>query len=218
VRERQVIIRIPDESRMRVVAKVHESRISAVQPGLPASVVLDAVPEMELRGRVVSVSDYPIPSYSVYMSHIKEYEVEIDIEDPPDGLRPGMTAQVNVLVEQIDEAVQIPINAVLERQGRFFCAVPRSDGSLETREILVGSSNEDLLVVLSGLSGGETVVMQPNTEQILELLELPDDSEAGQATDRDAEGIDGEKAAHRAADPALIGAFVRMTQRTTPGA
>lgn len=174
VRERQVIIRIPDDSKMRVVAKVHESRIGFVQPGLTADIILESMPDLKLVGRVVGVSEYPIPSYSVYMAHIKEYAVNIDIENPPEGLRPGMTAQVDVLAERIDDSIQIPNQAVIGRNGRFFCAVPDSDGSLLTREIKVGSSNEDAIVVLDGLEPGESVVLQPNDERILEVLDLPE--------------------------------------------
>lgn len=182
VRERQVIIRIPDQGRMRVVAKVHESRISFVQPGLSASIILDALPELDLTGEVVGVAEYPIPSYSVYMSHIKEYEVEIDILNPPDGLRPGMTAQVDVLAEKLDEATQVPIPAVIERSGRFFCGVPTGEGQLETREITVGSTNEDVLVVIDGLRAGEKVVLNLSEEGVMELLDLPEDEDAPATT------------------------------------
>lgn len=175
VRERQVIIRIPDDSRMRVVAKVHESRISSVQPGLSAEIILESMPDLKLSGQVVAVSEYPIPSYSIYMAHIKEYAVDIDIDNPPEGLRPGMTAQVNVLAERIEDAIQVPNQAVIGRNGQYFCAVPDPEGSLLTREIKVGSSNEDTIVVLDGLQPGDSVVLQPNTEQILKLLDLPEE-------------------------------------------
>ncbi len=182
VRERQVIIRIPDDSRMRVVARVHESRIGFVEPGLPAVITLESMPDHQLTGRVAGVSEYAIPSYNVYMSHIKEYAVDIDIDDPPEGLRPGMTAQVNVLAERIKDAIQIPNHAVIGRSGRYFCAVPDSGGLLSTREISVGSSNEDNIVVLDGLQPGEQVVLQPNDEKILEVLDLPVEEKADAET------------------------------------
>jgi HlyD family secretion protein len=185
VRERQVIIRIPDQNKMRVVANVHESRISFVRPGLTASIILDALPDLKLTGQVVGVAEYPIPSYSVYMSHIKEYEVEIDILNPPEGLRPGMTAQVDILAEKLDEATQVPIPAVIERSGRFFCGVPVGEGQLETREITVGSTNEDMLVVLDGLHAGESVVLNLSDEGVLGLLDLPED-ESGPSPETEA--------------------------------
>lgn len=180
VRERQVIIRLPDPSKMQVIAKVHESRISFVRPGLKADLVLDAFSDQKLVGKVTAVSEYPIPSISVYMAHIKEYLVEIQIDSPPADLRPGMTAAVNIHVERLDEAIQIPIEAAIERGGRVYCAVPQSDGSLETREIQTGSSNEEHLVVTAGLTTGESVVMA--VKHLEEHLDLPERQGAGSET------------------------------------
>ncbi len=125
VRERQTIINLPDPSKMRVVAKVHESRIGLITKGLTAELKLDAMPELPMTGRVTEVSEYPLPAVSVYMAHVKEYAVEIEIDNPPIDLRPGMTAEVNVLVEKLDAAIQLPIEAVLERAGRFFARCQR---------------------------------------------------------------------------------------------
>ena len=63
---------------------------------MQAELMLDAMPEKELVGRVTEVSEYPLPAVSVYMDHVKEYEVAIEIDAPPQGLRPGMTAEVRV--------------------------------------------------------------------------------------------------------------------------
>ena len=93
VRERQVIINLPDPSKMKVIAKVHESRIGLVAEGQVAELKLDSLPDTPLTGKVVEVSEYPLPPVSVYTAHVKEYEVAIQIDDPPRDLRPGMTAE-----------------------------------------------------------------------------------------------------------------------------
>ncbi|MFK8112048.1 MAG: efflux RND transporter periplasmic adaptor subunit [Rubripirellula sp.] len=175
VRERQTIINLPDPKKMRVVAKVHESRIGFVQKGQPAELRLDSMPELPLDGKVTEVSEYPLPAISVYMAHVKEYAVEIEILNPPGDLRPGMTAEVNVLVEQTVDALQIPIEAVVERDERFFCAIALEEGKLETRELKVGSANETDLVILSGLGINEEVVLNISDEKVLELMELPEE-------------------------------------------
>jgi len=171
VRERQVVIRLPDPTKMRVIAKVHESRISHVALGTPAKIVLDALPELDLNGRVVTVSEYPLPSISVYTSHIKEYAVEIDIVDPPEGLRPGMSAQVAIAVAREAEAMLVPIQAVVERAGRHFAAIIKVDGATETREVTIGHVNEEAVVILDGLTAGENVILTPGLYE--EHLELP---------------------------------------------
>ena len=175
VRERQTIINLPDPSKMRVVAKVHESRIGFIKPGQTADLKLDSMPELPLTGCVSDVSEYPMPPISVYMAHVKEYAVAIDINDPPKDLRPGMTAEVNILIEKTDDALQLPIEAVVERNGQFFCAIPTDNGSIETREIKVGVANETDVVILSGLTINDDVVLNISDEGVSELLTLPDE-------------------------------------------
>jgi RND family efflux transporter MFP subunit len=169
VRERQLIIRLPDPKRMQVNARVNESRIDRVKVGMLTRVRLDAFPSMELMGRVRAVSEYPLPQASVY-SLTKEYGAEVDIEDPPAGVRTGMTAQVSIEVQRREEALQIPIQAVLERGDRFFCLMPVKNG-LVPREVAVGASNDQNVVVEDGLAAGDKVLLAPQSYE--DQVQLP---------------------------------------------
>lgn len=157
---------------MRVMAKVHESRISLVRKGLTAEVTTDALPDQPLTGIVAVVSEYPIPSGNIYTSHIKEYAVEIEIHNPPEELRPGMSAQVDVLVEKQDSQLQIPIDAAIARGDKFFVAIPHEDGTFETREIKVGSANDAIITIREGLEVGQKVIL--NHSEIKDRLNLPE--------------------------------------------
>ena len=172
VRERQLLIRLPDPNKMRVLAKVHESRISQVHKGLTAEVSTDALPDQPLVGLVSMVSEYPIPSPSIYTAHIKEYAVEIEILNPPAQLRPGMSAQVDVLVEHQDSQLQIPIDAAIARGDKYFVAIPHDDGTFETREIKVGSANDAIITIREGVEVGQKVVL--NHAEIKDKLNLPE--------------------------------------------
>ncbi|NBV85175.1 MAG: HlyD family efflux transporter periplasmic adaptor subunit [Verrucomicrobia bacterium] len=72
VRERQIIIRLPDPKRMQVVARINESRIDKLKVGMPSKIRLDAFPKNVLTGVVRSVTEYPLPAATPY-STIKEY-------------------------------------------------------------------------------------------------------------------------------------------------
>jgi multidrug efflux pump subunit AcrA (membrane-fusion protein) len=174
VRERQAIIQLPDPKKMQVVAKIHESRIGFIEEGQAASLRLDAMPELPLTGVVTEVSEYPLPPISAYMAHVKEYEVIIEVDSPPTELRPGMTAEVNVLIDAIDEALTVPIEAVLQRGEEFFCAIPLAEGGVETRRVSVGIANETDLIVKDGLTDGESIVLNVSKEEVLELMDLPE--------------------------------------------
>jgi len=161
VRERQIIIRLPDPKNMQVVAKIHESRIDRVKPGMKATIHVDAFPDLELIGTVRKVGEYPIPQINRYLEHIKEYATDVEIHDPPEGLRAGMNAEVAIQVERLEEALQVPPQAVVQRDGRYFCMVSSGE-ELEDREVQIGSANETFVVVEQGLRAGEQVVLNPH--------------------------------------------------------
>lgn len=161
VRERQIIVRLPDPKRMQVLARINESRIDRVKVGMNAKIRMDAFPNLVLTGKVRSVSEYPLPAASPY-STIKEYGAEITIDDAPPGARSGMTAQAAIEVERLENVLQVPVQAVLERGKRFFCVV-ESEGEITAREVKVGSANEQSVVISSGLDEGEQVVLAPQS-------------------------------------------------------
>jgi multidrug efflux pump subunit AcrA (membrane-fusion protein) len=171
VRERQTIIRLPDPKRMQVRAKVNESRITLIEAGMPAKIRVDAVNNMELLGRVIKVNRYAEPG-SWFSTTIKEYATIIEIIDPPPSIRTGMTAEVQIFVEQIPNSLQVPIQAIYEHGGKTFSLVKKSDNSFETREVRIGATNEKQATILDGVNENEQVVL--NLRQNLSLVDLPD--------------------------------------------
>ncbi len=169
VRERQIIIRLPDPKRMQVVARINESRIDRVRVGMPSRIRLDAFPNTVLIGTVRSVSEYPLPAASPY-STVKEYGAEVTIDEAPPGARSGMTAQVSIEVERQESALQIPVQSVLERGKRLFCIVDNGE-ELTAREVRVGSANEQSVVIAEGLDAGEQVVLAPQSYE--DKVDLP---------------------------------------------
>jgi HlyD family secretion protein len=95
VRERQLLLRIPDLSSLQVRVRVNESRISRVRVGQSARILCDALPQRPLQGRVVQVNDVPEPT-SWASGDVKEYAAVVSIEGPVESLRIGMTALVEI--------------------------------------------------------------------------------------------------------------------------
>jgi HlyD family secretion protein len=145
IREHQVIVRLPDPKRMQVKARINESRISLVRQGMPATIRLDAFPDLELTGTVQEVSDYPAPGMW-FRGDVKEYETVIRIDNPPPDLKPGLTAQVKIRVDELDGVLQVPVQAIIEQGARHFCVV-RNEGQWQAREVLLGPSNEKFVVL-----------------------------------------------------------------------
>lgn len=162
VRENQTIIRLPNVSLLRVRAKVNENRIEKVRPGMKCTILIDAMRDLQLNGKVESVSEYPLPSVSRYTSHIKEYATEIVINNPPSGVRTGMTAKVTIKSEFVENTLQVPLTAIFRKEGKTFCITGYENGDMEIREIKLGSYNMNMAVVLGGLKVGERIVLNPD--------------------------------------------------------
>jgi RND family efflux transporter MFP subunit len=160
VRERQKIFSLPDISKMRVNTKVHESMVDRVRPGLKARIRVDAFPQQVLDGTVESVQPLPDPT-SFFASDVKVYTTLVTIDNPLPGLRPGMTAQVEILVTQLDDVLSVPVQAVLEFKGKDYVYVARPDGTFVRREVKVGTTNDKMIEIKEGLQAGEEVALSP---------------------------------------------------------
>lgn len=156
VRERQVIVRLPDPTKMQVEAQINESRITLVKEDMDALVRIDAFPDVVLQGRVARVNEYPTPER--WGSNNKNYEVQVEVLDQFAGLRPGLTAEVEILVEDLDSALQVPVQAVVQRGEEFFC-LTQSPSGLIAKPIQISSSNEKYVVVEQGLSAADVVAL-----------------------------------------------------------
>jgi len=184
IRENQVIIRLPDPTKMQVKAKINEARIALVKAGMEASIQLDAFPDVELEGVVEEVSDYAAPS-SWFRSDIKEYETTIEIFDsqtnsaeggrPGSGKAPevktGMTAQVRIRVEHLQDVVQVPVQTIIEHGDRHYCAFYDKNG-FRAHEVTIGPTNDKFVVIEKGLEPGQKIVL--NAAAYREKLGLPE--------------------------------------------
>lgn len=170
IREQQVIIRLPDPKKMQVKARISEARVDRVKADMAVTIELDALPGLELHGRVKKVNPYP-SNDNWFNSNVKEYATFVEILDPPQALRPGMSAHVAIRVETKADVLQVPVQAVVERGKKFYCLVREPLAKLAAREVLIGSSNDKFLVIREGLAEGQEVVMNPRAH--LEEVGLP---------------------------------------------
>jgi RND family efflux transporter MFP subunit len=160
VRERQKIFSLPDFTKMRVNAKVHESMVDRIRPGMKVRIQVDAFPQQVLEGTVHSVNPLPDPT-NFFQFDAKVYTTFVTIDDPHPGLRPGMSAQVEILVAELDNVLSVPIKAVLSFDGKDHVAVKKPDGGFDWREVTLGMTNDKLIEVKQGLQGGERVSLDP---------------------------------------------------------
>ncbi len=166
--QRKVIIKLPDLEKMQVVASINEQNVALVAEGMAAKIKINAL-EKELLGRVKKVSKYADPA-SFFSSSVKKFSMFVEILDPPEGVRTGMTAETRIFAKQIPNALLISVHAIHDQDGRHFCLKKTSIG-WETVEIKIGATNDKFVTIESGLAEGDRVALNP--EGLKDLLQLP---------------------------------------------
>jgi len=169
VREDQVLLVIPDLRQMQVKVGIHESKVDRLKPGMPAQITFQ---DNSIDGEVLSVASVTRPS-GWWTENVVKYDTIIKLNSGAD-LKPGMSAAVEVFLARHKDVLTIPVAAVVENDAEFHCWVKTDDSTLR-RKLELGDSNDQFIVVKSGLKEGDRVVLNPLAyieEAQLHALEL----------------------------------------------
>lgn len=174
VRERQSIIQLPDFSQMKVDARIHESKISLIRQSLPVDIRVDAFPDEIYQGEVDQISSVPISS-NWMRPDLKEYKASIKIL--PNGsditkLKPGLTAEIEIRIEERDNVLQVPVQAVISIGNDRYIFVVTPDGTPVRKAIQIGQASDTMIEILDGIKEGNEVVLNPRTHFADELIDL----------------------------------------------
>ncbi|MBD3332992.1 efflux RND transporter periplasmic adaptor subunit [candidate division GN15 bacterium] len=149
----QGLVNIPDLSEMIVKTTVSEVDANKVDTGQEVIVKLDALPDKEYHGQVISKST--LARKKDYSSKINVFDVEVLISDNDDHLKPGMSASCEIVVERVPDVVSVPLEAVFEREGETVVYLSNK----KKREVDVGRRNDMSIEIVDGLDGGEEICL-----------------------------------------------------------
>ena len=178
VYERQSIIKLPDVTQLAVEVDVHESVVDKVTAGLEANIRIDAFPNAKLKGKVLKVAVLPDSASRWMNPDLKQYQTDVNIEGKHAYLKPGMSAEVEILVGLLENVIQIPVQAVTNRRGKSVVYVVRGSGE-EEREVELGESNDKFVQVLKGLEEGETILLEAPQSVTVEEQKAEDEAKQG---------------------------------------
>ncbi len=162
-------MKIVDLSRIYAIAAVDEADIKGVQPGVKAIVTADAFPGMEFEGSVVRVA-----TTGVVESNVVTFDVKVEIQGRGKRLlKPEMTTNVQLLINESADAVIIPVEAIARKavsanggsdytRRQTYVTVQSPDGSETDRIVKTGISDGYRIEVTEGLDAGETVAFSKN--------------------------------------------------------
>jgi len=148
------LFEIADLSQVWVLADVYESDLPSIRLGMPAEITLSYEPGRRWRGQITNVA----PTVDEKTRTIK---VRIDVANQGGALKPDMFGDVVLRVDQ-GSGLVVPDSAVIDTGDRRLVFLDRPDGTIEPREIEVGTKLADGYQVLRGLARGDRVVTSAN--------------------------------------------------------
>ena len=156
VNKDQTLLLMPDLSQMQVKVGIHESIIDRVKSGMESNITLN---RDNLTGEVTYVAEVAKPA-GWWTGNVVKYDTIVSLPSTAEGLRPGMSAAVEIVLARHEDVLTIPTNACLEIQGEFICWVKTRSGA-ERRVVELGDSSSMFILVESGLNEGEQVILDP---------------------------------------------------------
>ena len=158
VREQEEIIKIPNTMAMIVRTTVHESIIARIKQGQKVLIKVDSLPDRSFEGEVIKVAVLPDAQNRWLNPNLKVYETDVSITGVNSDLKPGMSAEVKIIVKKLNGVLLIPLQAVITREGERICYVKTALGP-QPRSIETGDYNDRFIEVKAGLAEGEKVVL-----------------------------------------------------------
>jgi multidrug efflux pump subunit AcrA (membrane-fusion protein) len=155
VHTNQVLLIMPDLTQMQVKLGIHESMIDRVDEGLLATVT---VGDVVLTGKVSEVAKVTKPA-TWYTGNVVKFDTIVSLE-ASSGLKPGLSAEVEVVIAEHEDVLTIPVAAVVETGEERHCWIKTPSGP-QHRKLELGDSNEQFIIVKSGLKEGDEVVLNP---------------------------------------------------------
>lgn len=169
-----VLLTISDMSVVETEMEVDETSIPTVHVGQEARIRIDAYTNRTFEGVVTEVGSSPILTANPATEAIK-FKVKIQIQDPPEGIKPGLSVQADILTGFRPQALTIPIQALVLREIELAPGAQPEPGAPRDEEgvyvveddivrfqaLETGLLGELSLEVLEGLEGGETIVTGP---------------------------------------------------------
>ncbi|MGC8976261.1 MAG: efflux RND transporter periplasmic adaptor subunit [Candidatus Ratteibacteria bacterium] len=158
VLQSQELLVLPDFNSMGVDVKVHEASIQKISIGQNANVKVSSIPNKVFKGKIVQISNMPDQSLKTLNPDINVYVVKVELIDKDKAMRPGMNADVEILIKELKNVIAVPIVAVNFEKGNPYCEVLQGRNIIR-KNIKLGESSETMIEVKEGLKEGDVVVL-----------------------------------------------------------
>ena len=179
LRQNELVMILPDVTRMMASLKVGEALSGKIIPGQPVTVFSDSLPDVPLQGWVEGVSVLA-ETGGWRDPNRRDYTVKVALDvDSGLGLKPSMRCRAEIVLGEVNDAVNVPVQAVFRRGPLAFVYVPQ-DGGFAERRVRIGRASEMSVEIVDGLASGESVLLRrPAAGEIVAEISTLDGEEDG---------------------------------------
>lgn len=152
------LIDLPDLRELRAETGINEVDISKIKLEQEVEIKLDAFSDTVFTGRVIEIAALAKYKDEEKKSKVKIFPVKILIKGSSINLMPGMTVSCKIIVDKIDNVLFIPLEAIIKEENKDFIYV-KTGASFKKREVTVGLSNNDYIIIKEGLKKGDIIAL-----------------------------------------------------------
>ncbi len=166
------LLTIADMSVVEAVLEVDETDVPTVKVGQHSKITIDAYPNKTFSGLVTEVGSSPITlnGQQAGASQAVNFEVKVQIENPPDSVRPGFSCSADIITGTRSKALAVPIQALVVREKPGAGGAKAQDeegvfvnenGTVKFAPVKTGLSGDTNIEIISGLKDGQQIVTGP---------------------------------------------------------
>lgn len=148
-----VVVAMIPEKDYKIEADISEVDIGEIEKGDTVKLDFDAFPGEKFKGAV-----YKIHPAEIVKEGVIYYRIEVVLDRYPEKLRPGLTANLDIITDKKENVLVVPYVAVVREDQQNFVKVVKDGGEVEKRGVVLGIEAETMIEVVEGLSEGEKVV------------------------------------------------------------
>lgn len=153
----RALLEIPDMSKMQVLCLIGEMDIERMRVGQRAFIRLEAFPGPVFNGTVADIAPMASPQPGAPDIHVFELVIAIDEQDA--RLKPGMSAEVEIVLQSLPDVLSVPLNAVFARADRWVAYRLQGDEFAEVA-VELAAQNATAAAVAAGLAEGDIVALK----------------------------------------------------------
>jgi len=168
IRERQLILRLPETASMKAVLRVPESMVPKLQEGQRAMVRIVGVPN-RLGATLTKISILADNQSRYFNPDLKEYPIDLTLDDTPANMKPGIGCQAELFISRYEHVLAVPLASIYVAGGDSYVFIKDADNVKPTK-VTIGATNETDAEVKQGVAAGQEVIIL-QSGQGRELLE-----------------------------------------------